>query len=241
MTFSTKLSARLSAVANTPISATSFAGDDARYTPAYEALEQEIGKAASLHTTGSLDWEAVSEDAETLLAEQSKDLRVAVWLTWSQYQRESFAGLHAGLVMIGILCRDHWQDVHPRKDRTRAAALSWLVPRMEQVLAEHVPMAEQLPLFEQIAKELRNLEACLATHLGHQAPLILPLCRRLDEMVKRAGASHPSQVLSAPQLRKSSKPPRMSLLPPHRSSMKRMPIRVCATFRTKLARFAAGG
>ncbi|MCJ0975659.1 type VI secretion system protein TssA [Pseudomonas sp. PS1] len=191
MTFSTKLSARLSAVANTPISATSFAGDDARYTPAYEALEQEIGKAASLHITGSLDWEAVSEDAETLLAEQSKDLRVAVWLTWSQYQRESFAGLHAGLVMIGILCRDHWQDVHPRKDRTRAAALSWLVPRMEQVLAEHVPMAEQLPLFEQIAKELRNLEACLATHLGHQAPLILPLCRRLDEMVKRAGASHP--------------------------------------------------
>jgi len=191
MTFSSKLAAHVLAVARAPITATGFAGEDVRYAAEYELLEQELGKASSLHAAGAVDWEAVREGSEDLLSTQTKDLRIAAWLTWSLYQRDSFIGLHAGLSMLGFLCLDHWEDIHPRKDRTRAAAITWLVPRMEQVLADHVPMGEQLPLFEQIAAELRILESCLAAKLGTQAPLLLPLCRRLDEMVKRAGAAHP--------------------------------------------------
>ena len=191
MTFSSKLAAHVLAVAKAPITATGFAGEDVRYAAEYELLEQELGKASSLHAAGSVDWEAVREGSEDLLSTQTKDLRIAAWLTWSLYQRDSFIGLHAGLSMLGFLCLDHWEDIHPRKDRTRAAAITWLVPRMEQVLADHVPMGEQLPLFEQIAVELRNLDSCLAAKLGTQAPLLLPLCRRLEEMVKRAGAAHP--------------------------------------------------
>lgn len=191
MTFSSKLAAHVLAVAKAPITATCFAGEDVRYAAAYELLEQELGKASSLHAAGSVDWEAVREGSEDLLSTQTKDLRIAAWLTWSLYQRDSFLGLHAGLSMLGFFCRDHWDDIHPRKDRTRTAAITWLVPRMEQVLADHVPMGEQLPLFEQIAVELRSLEGCLAAKLGTQAPLLLPLCRRLEEMVKRAGAAHP--------------------------------------------------
>jgi len=191
MTFSSKLAAHVLAVAKAPITATGFAGEDVRYAAEYELLEQELGKASSLHAAGSVDWEAVREGSEDLLSTQTKDLRIAAWLTWSLYQRDSFLGLHAGLSMLGFFCHDHWDDIHPRKDRTRAAAITWLIPRMEQVLAEHVPMGEQLPLFEQIAFELRSLESCLAAKLGTQAPLLLPLCRRLEEMVKRAGAAHP--------------------------------------------------
>ncbi|WP_413044354.1 type VI secretion system ImpA family N-terminal domain-containing protein [Pseudomonas sp. YJ42] len=191
MTFSSKLAVQVLAAAKSPITASCFAGDDIRYAAEYELLEQELGKAASLHAAGAVDWEAMRAGSESLLSTQTKDLRIAAWLTWSLYQRDSFLGLHAGLAMLGFFCRDHWEDIHPRKDRTRAAAINWLVPRMEQVLADHVPMGEQLPLFEQIAIELRSLESCLATRLGSQAPLLLPLCRRLEEMVKRAGAAHP--------------------------------------------------
>ncbi|MGY8819607.1 MAG: type VI secretion system protein TssA [Pseudomonadales bacterium] len=191
MTFSNKLAVHVLTLAKAPITATCFAGDDVRYAAEYELLEQELGKAASLHASGSVDWDTVREGSESLLGTQTKDLRIAAWLTWSLYQRESFLGLHAGLAMLGFFCRAHWDDIHPRKDRTRAAAITWLVHRMEQVLADHVPMGEQLPLFEQIAVELRSLENCLAAKLGTQAPLLLPLCRRLEEMVKRAGAAHP--------------------------------------------------
>ena len=193
MAFSTQLAARYLELANSPITAVSFAGEDARYAPEYEVLEQELGKASSVHVAGAVDWEVIRNGSEHLLATSTKDLKLACWLTWSLYQQDSFVGLHAGLAMVGRLCRDHWNEIHPLKPRTRAAAISWLVPRLEQVLADHVPMGEQLSLFEQVAIELRNLENCLASHLGTQAPLLLPLCRRLDEMVKRAGNAHPHQ------------------------------------------------
>src|SRR5690606_15454864 len=36
---------------------------------------------------------------------------------------------------------------------------------------------------------LRGLESCLGQHLGEEAPLLLPLCRRLDEQIARAAQS----------------------------------------------------
>lgn len=191
MTFTSKLAAHYLALAQAPIAATCWAGDDIRYAAEYELLEQELGKAASLHAASAIDWEAIRGGSESLLAANTKDLRIAAWLAWSLFQRDSFIGLHAGLVLIRFFCCQRWDEIHPRKDRTRSAAINWLVPRMEQILADHVPMGEQLPLFEQIALELRSLESCLATRLGTEAPLLLPLCRRLEDMVKRAGAAQP--------------------------------------------------
>ena len=109
MTFSTQLAARYRELANSPIAVGSFAGEDARYAPEYEVLEQELGKASSVHAAGAIDWELIREGSEHLLATKTKDLRLASWLTWSLYQRDSFAGLHAGLSMISCLCRDHWE------------------------------------------------------------------------------------------------------------------------------------
>ncbi len=191
MTFFSKLAAQYMELANSPITATSFAGEDSRYAPEYEVLAHELGKASAVYAAGAIDWEVIRNGCEQLLQTQTKDLRLASWLTWSLYQRDSFAGLHAGLAMVSRLCRDHWDEIHPLKPRTRSAAISWLVPRLEQALADHVPMGEQLSLFDQIAIQLRSLERCLADHLGTQAPLLLPLCRRLDEMVKRAGNAQP--------------------------------------------------
>ena len=90
MTFSSKLAAQVMAVAKNPITATSFAGDDIRYAAEYEVLEQELAKAASLHAAGTVDWEAVREGSESLLSTQTKDLRIAAWLTWGLYHRDSW-------------------------------------------------------------------------------------------------------------------------------------------------------
>lgn len=199
MTYSHKLAAHYLQVAQLSINEGAFSGSDIRYCSEYELLESELAKATALHETAGTDWEKVSEVSEALLRTQSKDLRVATWLTWSLYQRESFAGLQAGLGMLRYLCCEHWTSLFPAKLRTRAAALIWLIPRMEQALAEHVAVGEQLGLFGKIADDLRALDSCLAEHLGESAPLLLPLCRRLDEMVKRASQtqSQPGPIESA--------------------------------------------
>ena len=191
MTHTSQSVAHYLALAGTPIGPDEFAGTDVRYSGEFEALENELAKSAALHETAGIDWELVRSGSEAILREQSKDLRVAAWLTWGLYQQESFTGLHAGLGLLQRLCLQHWDELHPRKPRTRAAAIGWLVPRLEQALAQDVPIGEQLPLFRALAELLKTLEACLTQQLGDEAPLLLPLCRRLDELVERAAQGRP--------------------------------------------------
>lgn len=189
------LNARLSyflTLASTPVSPGSFEGEDTRYSPEYAALEAELGKAAALHGSTPVDWRKILETSETLLREQSKDLRVAAWLTWSLQQCESFTGLLAGLAMLVRLCEQHWETLHPRKARTRSAALTWLVTRLESVFVDDVAIGERLAVFRQISEHLNRLDTCLQHQLGAEAPLLLPLHRRLEKMTDRASQGQPA-------------------------------------------------
>ncbi|GFM84849.1 type VI secretion-associated protein [Pseudomonas cichorii] len=191
MSYSSKLSAHYLELAKAPVSAESFAGEDVRFSSEYEALESELNKAQSMHESGQIDWLKIRENSEALLRTQSKDLRVGAWLTWALYQRESFQGLLAGLGLLHHLCESYWAEVYPSKARTRSAAISWLVSRLEQVLNENVAIKEQLPLFRRLVEHLEGLDAACTQHLGDDAPLLLPLSRRLKGMVQRAADNQP--------------------------------------------------
>ncbi|WP_442107752.1 type VI secretion system protein TssA [Pseudomonas sp. NUPR-001] len=197
MSYSSTLSAHYLELASSAICSESFAGEDVRFSSEFEALEAELAKAQSMHESGQIDWLQVQTLSEALLRTQSKDLRVAVWLTWALYQRESFAGLLAGIGMLHYLCEHHWLQVHPGKWRTRTAAVSWLLLRLEQVLSDSVPIREQLTLFRCMVEHLEGLDAVFTEHLADDAPLLLPLCRRLKTMVQRAAESQPEPGIVA--------------------------------------------
>ncbi|OCR24234.1 type VI secretion protein ImpA [Pseudomonas syringae] len=187
----TNATARYLKIAQTPISKGDYAGLDARYSPEYEALEVELAKALSLHENGKVDWQKVQEHSEVILTTLSKDLRVVCWLSWALYQLQSFAGLVAGFGMLCHFCTHHWAQIHPAKSRTRSAAISWLIMRLEKALDSNVPVKDQLELFRQLVKLLEELDAVLTQHLKADAPLILPLRRRLASMVQRASDHRP--------------------------------------------------
>ncbi|KAA0988531.1 type VI secretion system protein TssA [Pseudomonas sp. ANT_J12] len=191
MSYSSKLSAHYLELAKASVSKENFAGEDVRFSSEYEALESELAKAQSMHEAGQIDWLKIRENSENLLRTQSKDLRVGAWLTWALYQRESFQGLLAGLGLLHHLSENHWAEVHPNKARTRSAAISWLVPRLEQVLTENVAIKEQLPMFRRMVEHLEGLDAACTEHLGDDAPLLLPISRRLKNMVQRAADNQP--------------------------------------------------
>ncbi|WP_426142419.1 type VI secretion system protein TssA [Pseudomonas sp. DWP3-1-2] len=183
--------ARYLKIAQTPISKGDYAGLDARYSPEYEALEVELAKALPLHENGKVDWQKVQEHSEVILTTLSKDLRVVCWLSWALYQLQSFTGLVAGFGMLCHFCTHHWAQIHPGKSRTRSAAISWLIMRLEKVLDSNVPVKDQLELFRQLVKLLEELDAVLTLHLKADSPLILPLRRRLASMVQRASENRP--------------------------------------------------
>jgi type VI secretion system protein VasJ len=198
MTYSSKLSAHYLDLARSPVFAEKFAGDDARYSSEYEALESELGKAQSMHESGQIDWLMIRETSENVLRSHSKDLRVGAWLTWALYQGESFPGLLAGLGLLHHLCENHWAEIYPQKSRTRCAAINWLVPRLEQVLNENIAIKEQLPLFRRLVEHLEGLDAACTEQLGDEAPLLLPISRRLKNRVQRAADNQPEPgVVSA--------------------------------------------
>ncbi|MDO7896649.1 type VI secretion system protein TssA [Pseudomonas citrulli] len=193
MSYSGKLTAHYLALAKSPVSKDSFAGADVRFSNEFESLESELIKSRSMYEHDQVDWLKVLEQSESLLRLQSKDVRVAVWLTWALYQRESFQGLLAGLCLLHHLCKDHWAEIHPAKSRTRAASVNWLVTRLDQVLGDHVAVKDQLPLFRRLGAQVEGLDGVFSAHMGDEAPLLLPLCRRIEHMIQRA-SEHPPQL-----------------------------------------------
>ncbi|MFJ7316404.1 type VI secretion system protein TssA [Pseudomonas sp. NPDC098747] len=195
MSYANKLYTHYFDLAKGAVLPESFAGEDVRFSGEFEAIEHELSKASSIHESGQIDWLKIRERSEALLRTQSKDLRVGAWLTWALYQRESFQGLLAGIGLLHHLCEHHWAEVHPNKARTRSAAISWLVPRVEQALSEDVAIKEQLPLFRRLVEHLEGLDAACTQHLGSDAPLLLPISRRLKSMVQRAADNQPEPGL----------------------------------------------
>lgn len=179
-------------LAQQPISKGDYAGDDARYSPEYETLEAELAKPMALHESVPVDWHKVQERSEVILSNISKDLRVACWLSWALYQTQSFAGLVAGLGMLCHFCTNGWPDIHPRKPKTRSAAISWLMTRLDKALDVNVPVKDQLELFQQLVGHLEKLDSVLSAHLAGDAPLILPLRRRAANMVERVADNGPT-------------------------------------------------
>lgn len=191
MTYSSKLCAHYLELVKTPVPGAAFAGEDVRFSSEFEALEEELNKGLAMHDAGRIDWAKVVEGCEALLRDQTRDLRICVWLIWALHQRESFVGLLAGLGMLRHLCQQHWAEVHPLKVRTRSGAFAWLMPRLEQVLSDDVPVKDQLPLFRAMVEHLEALDETLGAQLGDDAPLLLPMRRRLAQKVQRGGEGQP--------------------------------------------------
>lgn len=185
MTLLSSLAQNYIAVADQPITTDNFAGDDRRYSPEFERLEAVCQNTQALHRDVMPDWESTAEQATTFLREHSKDLRVAVWLTWALYCTRNWTGLEAGLALLERLLEAHWQDLYPRKERTRAAALGWLQIRLEGVFDTTALTTLEASWLQTFSTQLGQLEALLQPRLGEAAPLLLPLVRRLDEQRRR--------------------------------------------------------
>ncbi|WP_437879915.1 type VI secretion system protein TssA [Pseudomonas sp. LRF_L74] len=182
MTGSNDEAAYCQVLVHTAIPGSDYAGEDIRYSTAYERLQAELDKALHPHAESQVDWSAICADSELILREQSKDLRVACWLAWALLQRDGLPGLLLGLGLLNQLCRHHWPDLHPRKMRTRSGAFIWLCSRLDAALAGPLPESTRASLLEQ----LHLLDSQLRHLLAEQAPLLLPLCRCLENLASSA-------------------------------------------------------
>ncbi|HKQ30726.1 MAG TPA: type VI secretion system protein TssA [Burkholderiales bacterium] len=85
------------------------------------------------------NWDQAGDIAVRTLVGKSKDLRLAVWLLEAQLHRHGFAALAPCLTLIDLLCRCHWESLHPRADdggdlEYRINVIHWVNEKLLPVL-----------------------------------------------------------------------------------------------------------
>ncbi len=104
-----------------PVCPTSPCGPDLEYSPSYlEAARALEGSPdvqyGSMHLAATEpDWKRVRAAALELLSE-SRDLRLAVWLTRALVSLHGAAAIADGLALIDGLLALYWDDLHPQLD-----------------------------------------------------------------------------------------------------------------------------
>lgn len=102
-----------------PVSEELPAGSSAEYTAEYAELEiattgspeQQYGQ--TVIPAKEPDWQQVLTLA-TSLSKQTRDLRIALWLTRALTQVHGLAGLKAGLSAVETMLEQYWEHVHPQ-------------------------------------------------------------------------------------------------------------------------------
>jgi type VI secretion system protein ImpA len=111
-------------------------GEDMAFSGLYDQIKDartgdDPGLAAGVWTRElkTPDWPRVRRLAVEALAERSKDLQVACWLTEALLHLDGFAGARDGLVLLAAILRQHWEHLYPENDgdlEPRANCLAWL-------------------------------------------------------------------------------------------------------------------
>ena len=119
-----------------PIAGDNPSGANLRYDPVYDQLKEarrqdDAGPQGEWqHERKAADYRQVADLAGKALAERSKDLQLAVWLTEAALNREKFAGLLEGLDLLRGLLEQFWDTLYPEIEdddlEPRSMLLSWL-------------------------------------------------------------------------------------------------------------------
>ena len=136
-----------------PISADRPCGADLAFSPDLDAIararefdDPSLAQGEWVTELKEADWGFVVERCARLLAERTKDLRLAVWLAEAAARRHHLRGLAEGFLLLAGLCEGYWdQGLYPEADggdqEQRIGNLAWILSRTRALVRE-VPLTE---------------------------------------------------------------------------------------------------
>ena len=170
-----------------PISSDRPAGEDARATPEFEAVEAEMRK---LETDGpnAVDWRVVVEGGLAIIVGRSKDLLLGAWCAYGLFRREGIAGLAVGLAVLRGMIQWHWEGAFPpaRRERARVATLDWLVGRLAPGVASLEPQEADALRVIAVQEALDDIDAAVSGKLQKESLSLGELLRALRPHVDQA-------------------------------------------------------
>lgn len=103
----------------TPIEGENPAGENLRYTPTYDAIQEarreddDLDRGEWDREVKTADWQTVKQLALEALTEKTKDIQIAVWLLEALIRTDGFKGLDVGLSLLAGLMEHFWENLYP--------------------------------------------------------------------------------------------------------------------------------
>jgi type VI secretion system protein VasJ len=152
-----------------------------------EAEKQLAQRASVVKQGGGPDYQFIRKTATTILAEKSKDLRVAGYLCYALWQLETFPGMAEGLAAIEILVKEFWDGLYPGKNRlaARKGALEFLATKLDENLSSaQVREVDRAPLAHAQAA-LKILREEFQEKMPENPPSLLGLAQAVDKCLNK--------------------------------------------------------
>jgi type VI secretion system protein ImpA len=145
-----------------PLEGGSPCGEDLLFSSDFDAIQHarrfddpSLDQGEWVTEIKEADWGFVIERCSLLLKTQTKDLRLAAWLTEALAMKQGIGGLSQGYALLAALAERYWDTVHPLPEgddaEYRLGNLSWLVGRSAELL-------RAVPLTQSSAGEFGGLD-----------------------------------------------------------------------------------
>jgi type VI secretion system protein ImpA len=130
-----------------PFPGASPCGQDLLFSNDFDAIQQarrfddpSLDQGEWVTEIKEADWDFVIARCSALLGTQTKDLRLAAWLTEALAMKQGLPGLTQGYTLLAGLCERYWDKVHPLPDgddaEYRLGNVAWLVRRTAELLRD---------------------------------------------------------------------------------------------------------
>lgn len=186
-------------------------GESLRYSPVYAQIrdarleeDQSLPMGEWTRALKKADWPAMETLCIDVLTTSTKDLQIAGWLTEAWTRRHGLAGLAAGAQLLEGLCRNFWDDIHPRIEdddvEIRVAPLFWINDNIAQTLFLHLPLmprADQSPDYLSLSDWQRAVAAEFAAGASRDSKAVGAASRK--DMLQEA--THHIQTLVTVDIR----------------------------------------
>lgn len=127
-----------------PITSDNPCGEDLTFSSAFDAIQKARIEDDPLLEQGEwvterkvADWHFIEQQCSQLLQQQSKDLRLSLWLCEALLQTDGFAGMGHGLNITSALINTYWQDMYPSIEDNdldqRISLLQWFVQQLQKL------------------------------------------------------------------------------------------------------------
>lgn len=180
-----------------PITDANPVGEDPKYSLEFEYVKAEIAKMTER------DWEQIHLNARQVLTSQAKDITLMCYGLLASTVAKGWAEGAAMAQAMAQLCKDHWEPLHPQRDRARQNSFKWLTEeRTLGTFAQVAVASSDHEALNAFAKALNELKGILNERFPDSPPSIKPVIQFVEEKAKAtkpASAPTPTPPSRAPE------------------------------------------